>query len=59
MSPVVFDAVEKYDQNIRRLKAGDSRNLQAKESKLECGGTKVIRRENLKIDRFDSTYYIS
>ena len=54
MSLVVLDAVDQYDQNRRKHKAVDSRTLQVKEAKVERDDTKMIRRENVKIDRTDS-----
>ena len=54
MSPVVLDAVEQYDQNRKKHRAGNRRTLQAKEAKLERDKNNMTRRENIKIDRTDS-----
>ena len=54
VSPVVLDSFDKYDQNIRKLKAGYSRTLKSKEAKLERDETNMTRRENVKIYRTDS-----
>ena len=53
-SLVLLYAFDQYDQNRRKHKAVDSRTLQLKEAKVERDDTKMIRRENVKIDRTDS-----